>query len=224
MLKYLNHIELFMQKQFWGYKNMIKPTFYNLSDDKRKRVLQAILEEFADTDSEKISINRIIKRANISRGSFYQYFDDKVDLVEVLFLTLVDMNIKDAYRALSESGGDIFALYNSFLEILFRLSKDEFYNNIMRNLCRSMYSTDSLIAEYVQTRCRGFDELNQLAQCVNRSKLRFSTDEEMVALHQIFVAILRDCANRLYVLDVSAAVLKSDFDRKIEIIKYGALL
>lgn len=224
MLKYLNHIELFMQKQFWGYKNMIKPTFYNLSDDKRKRVLQAILEEFADTDSEKISINRIIKRANISRGSFYQYFDDKVDLVEVLFLTLVDMNIKDAYRALSESDGDIFALYNSFLEILFRLSKDEFYNNIMRNLCRSMYSTDSLIAEYVQTRCRGFDELNQLAQCVNRSKLRFSTDEEMVALHQIFVAILRDCANRLYVLDVSAAVLKSDFDRKIEIIKYGALL
>lgn len=213
-----------MQKQFWGYKNMIKPTFYNLSDDKRKRVLQAILEEFADTDSEKISINRIIKRANISRGSFYQYFDDKVDLVEVLFLTLVDMNIKDAYRALSESDGDIFALYNSFLEILFRLSKDEFYNNIMRNLCRSMYSTDSLIAEYVQTRCRGFDELNQLAQCVNRSKLRLSTDEEMVALHQIFVAILRDCANRLYVLDVSAAVLKSDFDRKIEIIKYGALL
>lgn len=203
---------------------MIKPTFYNLSDDKRKRVLQAILEEFADTDSEKISINRIIKRANISRGSFYQYFDDKVDLVEVLFLTLVDMNIKDAYRALSESDGDIFALYNSFLEILFRLSKDEFYNNIMRNLCRSMYSTDSLIAEYVQTRCRGFDELNQLAQCVNRSKLRFSTDEEMVALHQLFVAILRDCANRLYVLDVSAAVLKSDFDRKIEIIKYGALL
>lgn len=224
MLKYLNHIELFMQKQFWGYKNMIKPTFYNLSDDKRKRVLQAILEEFADTDSEKISINRIIKRANISRGSFYQYFDDKVDLVEVLFLTLVDMNIKDAYRALSESDGDIFALYNSFLEILFRLSKDEFYNNIMRNLCRSMYSTDSLVAEYVQTRCRGFDELNQLAQCVNRSKLRLSTDEEMVALHQIFVAILRDCANRLYVLDVSAAVLKSDFDRKIEIIKYGALL
>ena len=68
------------------------------------------------------------------------------------------------------------------------------------------------------------DELNQLAQCVNRSKLRLSTDEEMVALHQIFVAILRDCANRLYVLDVSAAVLKSDFDRKIEIIKYGALL
>lgn len=203
---------------------MIKPTFYNLSDDKRKRVLQAILEEFADTDSEKISINRIIKRANISRGSFYQYFDDKVDLVEVLFLTLVDMNIKDAYRALSESDGDIFALYNSFLEILFRLSKDEFYNNIMRNLCRSMYSTDSLIAEYVQTRCRGFDELNQLAQCVNRSKLRLSTDEEMVALHQIFVAILRDCANRLYVLDVSAAVLKSDFERKIEIIKYGALL
>ena len=203
---------------------MIKRTFYNLPAEKRKKIIDVTRKEFQKGHKKKITINSVIKNAGISRGSFYQYFDDKVDLVEVLFLTLVDMNIKDAYRALSESDGDIFALYNSFLEILFRLSKDEFYNNIMRNLCRSMYSTDSLIAEYVQTRCRGFDELNQLAQCVNRSKLRLSTVEEMVALHQIFVAILRDCANRLYVLDVSAAVLKSDFDRKIEIIKYGALL
>ena len=28
--------------------------------------------------NEKVSINRIIKTAEISRGSFYQYFDDKV--------------------------------------------------------------------------------------------------------------------------------------------------
>lgn len=203
---------------------MIKSTFYNLSDDKRNRVLRAIMEEFAASDSEKISINRIIKRANISRGSFYQYFDDKVDLVEVLFRTLVDMNIKDAYRALSESDGDILALYNTILEIMIRLSRDEFYNSIMRNLCRSMYSSDSLVAEYMQTRFRGFDELNQLSHCINRSKLRFSSDEEMTALHQVFIAVLRDSANRLYVLDVSAAVLKEDFNRKLEIIKYGALL
>ena len=59
---------------------MIKSTFYNLSDAKRERVIRAIMQEFAGNESEKVSINRIIKNADISRGSFYQYFDDKSDL------------------------------------------------------------------------------------------------------------------------------------------------
>ena len=203
---------------------MIKSTFYNLSDDKRNRVLQSVMEEFAASESEKISINRIIKRANISRGSFYQYFDDKVDLVEVLIRTLVDMSIKDAYRALSESDGDIFVLYETVLDVLINLSKDEFYNSIMRNLCRSIYSKDSLVFEYMQTRFHGIEELNQLSQCINRSKLRYSSDEDVSALHQMIIAMLRHCATLLFVMNTGAAVLKQDFSRKLEIIKNGALL
>ena len=55
---------------------MIKSTFYNLPEEKRQRITDAIFNEFAGSSGERVSINNIIKNANISRGSFYQYFDD----------------------------------------------------------------------------------------------------------------------------------------------------
>ena len=50
---------------------MIKKTFYNLPYEKRKRITDAVIKEFMERPNEKVSINRIIKTAEISRGSFY---------------------------------------------------------------------------------------------------------------------------------------------------------
>ena len=83
---------------------MIKSTFYNLPDAKRERVIRAIMAEFAGNDSDKVSINRIIERADISRGSFYQYFDDKVDLAEVVLRSLVDLSLEELFRASAALG------------------------------------------------------------------------------------------------------------------------
>lgn len=49
---------------------MIKNTFYNLPEEKRQRITDAIFNEFAGSSGERVSINNIIKNANISRGSF----------------------------------------------------------------------------------------------------------------------------------------------------------
>ena len=59
-----------------------------------------------------MSINKVIKTADIPRGSFYQYFDDKVDLVEVVFKSLMDMALGEAFRAVSVSNGDVFYVYS----------------------------------------------------------------------------------------------------------------
>lgn len=64
---------------------MPKQTFYNLEKDKKDRLIEACLEEFSSYTFTDSSINRIIKNAEISRGSFYQYFEDKEDCyMEVL--------------------------------------------------------------------------------------------------------------------------------------------
>lgn len=55
-------------------------TFFNLSKEKRNRIINATIKEFSDNTYEKTSINRIIEDANIPKGSFYQYFDNKDDL------------------------------------------------------------------------------------------------------------------------------------------------
>ncbi len=59
---------------------MPKDTFYNLSDDKKRRIFDAAVQEFSTRRFSEASINQIVKAAGIPRGSFYQYFEDKEDL------------------------------------------------------------------------------------------------------------------------------------------------
>ena len=55
---------------YFGGFFMIKNTFYNLPEEKRQRITDAIFNEFAYSSGERVSINNIIKNANISRGMF----------------------------------------------------------------------------------------------------------------------------------------------------------
>lgn len=63
---------------------MPKQTFFNLADEKRDLIVEIALDEFADNDYDAASISRIVSRAGIAKGSFYQYFDDKEDLYRYL--------------------------------------------------------------------------------------------------------------------------------------------
>ena len=59
---------------------MPKQTFFNLPEDKRHQILDVAIDEFAANDFASVSISRIVNRAGIAKGSFYQYFDGKEDL------------------------------------------------------------------------------------------------------------------------------------------------
>ena len=59
-------------------------TFYRLPAQKRERLLAAIFDELSRVPVTELSINRIVQGADISRGSFYQYFRDRDDLIQFL--------------------------------------------------------------------------------------------------------------------------------------------
>lgn len=63
---------------------MPKNTFFNLSEEKRERILEASIEEFSSNPYEVASINQIVKSSEIAKGSFYQYFENKEDLYKHL--------------------------------------------------------------------------------------------------------------------------------------------
>lgn len=63
---------------------MPKETFNNLPIEKQKSIFDACIKEFSTVPFSQASINQIIKNANISRGSFYQYFEDKWDAYEMM--------------------------------------------------------------------------------------------------------------------------------------------
>ena len=68
-----------------GGENMPKETFLRLSEDKREKILSAAKKEFSRVTLEEVSIKNIVEDADIARGSFYQYFESKEDLLRVYF-------------------------------------------------------------------------------------------------------------------------------------------
>lgn len=64
---------------------MPKRTFFNLPEEKKDKIIAVAIDEFAQNHYEKVTINKIVKRAEIPKGSFYQYFENKDDLYIFMF-------------------------------------------------------------------------------------------------------------------------------------------
>ena len=82
--------------------------FLKLPEEKKKRILQAGFQEFARYPYRDASINRIIKNAEISRGSFYTYFEDKMGLLCFILAEMIGRFNEEVYGFLKEDKGDPF--------------------------------------------------------------------------------------------------------------------
>lgn len=206
---------------------MIKKTFYNLPEEKRQRVTEAIVDEFANAEDDKVSINRIVQKANISRGSFYQYFDDKLDLVEVLIRSYLNMVIDDLRRAIVSSDGDIFYTFECVYDIIIKLSKDERNRKVLRNLISNIRANNNLVADYIVKRYikqyKSIEEFINITDEFSRKSFRFKSDEDLTYLQQILISVLKNEIYNFYVFDTDPEETKARYLRKLYIIKQGAL-
>ena len=85
-------------------------TFFRLPEEKRERLIRACWEELTRVRFTDVSINRIIAAAHIPRGSFYQYFEDKEDLIRYLLEDMRQYFINLLRNILIDVQGDLFAL------------------------------------------------------------------------------------------------------------------
>ena len=67
---------------------MPKQTFLNLPEGKRDVIVNVAIDEFLEFGLENASTNRIVANSGISKGSFYQYFEDKQDVFMYLISVL----------------------------------------------------------------------------------------------------------------------------------------
>ncbi|MFU8802690.1 MAG: TetR/AcrR family transcriptional regulator [Bradymonadaceae bacterium] len=74
---------------------MARTRFDNLDDEKQERIIEAAGEEFAEKGYEGASINQIIKRAGISKGSLYYYFEDKEDVFTTVLTYVSEKVLKE---------------------------------------------------------------------------------------------------------------------------------
>ena len=87
---------------------MPSSTFLNLPAEKQEKLLEAATREFSHRPFNEASINQIIHAANISRGSFYQYFTDKEDLTAYMLGGMRRYFSKLMWNILAEVEGDLF--------------------------------------------------------------------------------------------------------------------
>ncbi len=103
---------------------MPKQTFLNLPDEKQSRILDCAVDEFAEYGFDKASITRIVEASGIAKGSFYQYFEDKEDLYE---LVISRMLVEQKLRISAKYEGQLEQLtLTEFLRVLFRAMLEEF--------------------------------------------------------------------------------------------------
>lgn len=88
---------------------MVSKTFINLSEDKKKAILQSAVQEFARLGYQKASLNSIVKDASISKGSLYQYFQNKEALFNYIFEQFVLLVKRGVQRAGDTADLDFFS-------------------------------------------------------------------------------------------------------------------
>lgn len=113
---------------------MPSKTFLNLPEEKRQKLLKAATDEFSNTSFFDASINKIINNANISRGSFYMYFEGKEELFEYILDSYSSNLIEIVKKELINSNGDFRESFiNLYDELLIRISKIK-YKIFFRNV------------------------------------------------------------------------------------------
>ena len=84
--------------------------FEKLANTKKEKIIDAAIDEFTVSGYEGASINMIIKNANISRGSFYTYFNDKEDIFRYVMHFFMGNAVEFIVNTLKEAKGDIIEM------------------------------------------------------------------------------------------------------------------
>ena len=86
---------------------------------------------------EEVSINRIVHDADISRGSFYTYFEDKQDLLKWLICNQAEQHFTSYITMLDENGGDLWEVLEQIFDLGMDRLEDSGLSAIFHNLVNS---------------------------------------------------------------------------------------
>jgi AcrR family transcriptional regulator len=161
---------------------MPKQTFFNLPEEKRLAVVNAAINEFADHGFKAASINNIVANSGISKGSFYQYFDDKMDVFRHLLDMLGDEKMKYFKdRHPPNKGLGIFGYFRWMIKtgMEFNATNPKLVNAVSRVMLREGYYYGQMLAD---VRKRTMDALVELIQHAKQNgEIDPSVDEKTAA-------------------------------------------
>lgn len=191
--------------------------FLNLPEEKRERILIAAIDEFTRVPYEDVSINKIIQSAKISRGSFYQYFADKQDLLEYLMKDFRAKMISAATNVLKSNGGDPFAVFKDLLVCFFEFADShdnpEFFNNI--------YSCVSArhLRKFSFMRLQADEIFESFGRLIDEEAFRGISQETKKDIIDMQIVLLHNEIVRRFTENTTTEAAIREFERKTDILK-----
>ncbi len=146
---------------------MPKQTFFNLPEEKREKIVRAAVDEFVEYGLENASTNRIVENSGISKGSFYQYFEDKQDVFRYLLTVLerekmeyfkdkhppsMNMDTFQYFRWMIKTGMEFNSAHPRLVQAISRVMFGEglYYKNFANIRERSMQGLRAMIQQAIQ--------------------------------------------------------------------------
>ena len=193
---------------------MPKQTFQNLPEDKKRKILEAAKNEFSRVSVTEASINNIVTKANIARGSFYQYFESKEDLL----LFMVNKKSEEVKKMVSEKikeKGDIFETFIFFYDKIIKTCKDNKNKKFYKTVFANLRANDNIILGKAK------EEIYELL-LKNTDTSQFKNKEDINILIDMLNAITRWTIIQT-VTGKTPIDIRDKYIKQIEYIKYGIL-
>ncbi|MFS0823971.1 TetR/AcrR family transcriptional regulator [Bacillus sp. 1P02SD] len=197
---------------------MPKLTFFNLPEDKKQTLIVAAKKEFSSAPLFDASISNIIKSAGISRGSFYQYFEDKEDAFFFLLGEFAKEKKAAFLTMLEKYDGDLFQTFIDFFELFLNENENlTFLKNSLLNMTHKIERTfDRMISEHEIN-----ENFKMLCSRINISKMNVSDEVELFHAMQIITSVLLRNLIHAFAHDLPRDVAMKNFMTEINLLKKG---
>ena len=199
---------------------MPKETFLKLSNEKQQKVLDAAKKEFARVPIENVSIKNIVEDADIARGSFYQYFESKEDLLVYLLKEKAEQVSNKVKEKIQETDGDLFEtyifLYDMAIENFMKKEDEDLYKQIFINI---KSSDESIFDVMKNTKPK---DVIKYCDLLNTKNLKIENQQDFMVICEMLNAITRKSIIKNF-KGVSKEECRSTFLKEIEYLKYGII-
>ena len=197
-------------------------TFLNLPEEKQKKIIEASYKEFERVPIEQVSIKNIVETAEIARGSFYQYFEDKDDLFEYVMNLKVGNMEKNIKKIIEEENGNIINVFISLYDHLIKVGKLRKNNKFFRQIFENIRTSDNFMLIRKETMNEKLNQSLYELYEKNKEVLNIKNEQE----YKLIIEILSSITRRRLVASLKYKNLedaRKDFLKEIEFLENGIL-
>lgn len=212
-----------------GEKILPTQTFFNLPEQKKQRLIAGAMKEFTERSLNEASISNIVKNAEISRGSFYQYFEDKKDLYFFLIGKFKYNYHRLMVNSFKEAEGDFYRGYQIFAEKyiqnIMNSEKIGFFENMYLHMNYQINQESGVNTFMPSSSMKKKAILNKedILNVVKREQVKACSDQEFFNILRYILNILDDTIMEGFWKELSIEETQKLFSTRLEWMTKGVL-